>query len=133
MIEKNFEKLEIIEARLYELKTNYKMKTLLLVLLVLFVPIKSVHAPIESNEITVLQINARWNQNKTIDLNGLIGCKVQFGWLENQSNKMKSEIQTVPTIVVYKDSRPVQQWSADLSFSLDIDVNEIQNFIDKIR
>ena len=43
------------------------MKTLLLVLLAFFVPIKSVHAPIESNDITVLQINARWNQNKTID------------------------------------------------------------------
>jgi hypothetical protein len=109
------------------------MKTLLLVLLAFFVPTKTIHAPIESNDITVLQINARWNQNKTIDLNGLIGCKVQFAWLESQSNKMKSEIQTVPTIVVYKDSRPVQQWAADLSFSLDIDVNEIQNFIDKIR
>jgi hypothetical protein len=109
------------------------MKTLLLVLLAFFVPTKTIHAPIESNDITVLQINARWNQNKTIDLNGLIGCKVQFAWLESQSDKMKSEIQTVPTIVVYKDSRPVQQWAADLSFSLDIDVNEIQNFIDKIR
>lgn len=109
------------------------MKTLLLVLLALFVPIKSVHAPIESNDITVLQINARWNQNKTIDLNGLIGCKVQFAWLENQNSQMKSQIQTVPTIVVYNRNKPVKQWSADLSFSLDIDVNEIQNFIDKIR
>jgi hypothetical protein len=80
------------------------MKTLLLVLLALFVPIKTVHAPIESNDITVLQINARWNQNKTIDLN-----------------------------VVYNRNKPVKQWSADLSFSLDIDVNEIQRFIDKIR
>ena len=109
------------------------MKTLLLVLLVLFVPIKSAHAPIESNEITVLQINARWNQNKTIDLNGLIGCKVQFAWLENQTNKMKSQIKTVPTIVVYKGARPIQQWSADLSFSLDVDANEVQSYIDKIR
>ena len=109
------------------------MKTLLLVLLALFVPIKTVHAPIESNDITVLQINARWNQNKTIDLNGLIGCKVQFAWLENQNSQMKSQIQTVPIVVVYKGTRPVKQWAADLSFSLDIDVNEIQNFIDKIR
>ena len=47
---------------------------------------------------------------------------------------MKSEIQTVPTIVVYsKVQDRFKQWAADLSFSLDIDVNEIQNFIDKIR
>jgi hypothetical protein len=109
------------------------MKTLLLVLLALFVPIKTVHAPIESNDITVLQINARWNQNKTIDLNGLIGCKVQFAWLENQNSQMKSQIQTVPTIVVYNRNKPVKQWSADLSFTLDVNVNEIQRFIDKIR
>lgn len=109
------------------------MKTLLFVLLALFVPTKTIHAPIESNDITVLQINARWNQNKTIDLKGLIGCKVQFAWLESQNSKMKSNIKTVPTIVVYKGTKPVRQWAADLSFSLDIDVNEIQNFIDKIR
>ena len=109
------------------------MKTLLLFLLAFFIPTKSVHAPVESNEITVLQINARWNKNKTINLDGLIGCKVQFGWLENQNSKMKSNIKTVPTIVVYKGTKPVRQWAADLSFSLDIDINEIQNFIDKIR
>ena len=109
------------------------MKTLLLFLLAFFIPIKSVHAPIESNEITVLQINARWNKNKTINLDGLIGCKVQFGWLENQNKSLKDEIKTVPIVVVYKGSKPVRQWAADLSFSLDIDINEIQNFIDKIR
>ena len=109
------------------------MKTLLLVLLALFVPIKSVHAPIESNDITVLQINARWNKNKTINLDGLIGCKVQFGWLENQNKSLKDKIKTVPIVVVYKGTKPVKQWSADLSFSLDIGVNEIQTYIDKIR
>lgn len=109
------------------------MKTLLLVLLALFVPIKSVHAPIENNDITVLQINARWNKNKTINLDGLIGCKVQFGWLENQNKSLKDKIKTVPIVVVYKGSKPVKQWTADLSFSLDIDLNEIQTYIDKIK
>ena len=108
------------------------MKTLLLVLLALFVPIKSVHAPI-NNDITVLQINARWNKNKTINLDGLIGCKVQFGWLENQNKSLKDKIKTVPIVVVYKGSKPVKQWTADLSFSLDIDLNEIQTYIDKIK
>ena len=109
------------------------MKTLLLVLLALFVPIKSVHAPIENNDITVLQINARWNKNKTINLDGLIGCKVQFGWLENQNKSLKDKIKPVPIVVAYKGSKPVKQWTADLSFSLDIDLNEIQTYIDKIR
>ena len=109
------------------------MKTLLLFLLAFFIPIKSVHAPIESNEITVLQINARWNKNKTINLDGLIGCKVQFGWLENQNKSLKDKIKTVPIVVVYKGSKPVKQWTADLSFSLDIDLNEIQTYIDKIK
>lgn len=109
------------------------MKTLLLFLLAFFIPTKSVHAPIESNEITVLQINARWNKNKTINLDGLIGCKVQFGWLENQNKSLKDKIKTVPIVVVYKGSKPVRQWTADLSFSLDVDINEIQTYIDKIR
>ena len=109
------------------------MKTLLLFLLAFFIPIKSVHAPIESNDITVLQINARWNKNKTINLDALIGCKVQFGWLENQNKSLKDKIKTVPVVLVFKGSKPVRQWTADLSFTLDIDLNEIQTYIDKIR
>jgi len=107
------------------------MRALIVLLFVLFSPIES--KEIERNNITVLQVNAQWNKNHNIDLNGLIGCDIQFAWLEDQTNDFKSEVQTVPLIVMYKNGKPVRQWSADLSFRLEIDIYDIQKEIDKIR
>ena len=35
-------------------------------------------------------------------------------------------------VVVYKGNKPIRQWSADLSFKLNIDINEIQQVVDKL-
>ena len=57
---------------------------------------------------------------------------MQFAWLEEQSDDFKKQIQYVPVVVVYKGNKAVRQWSADLSFKLDVDLNEIQQVIDKL-
>jgi hypothetical protein len=87
---------------------------------------------VNTPNITVLQINTAWNKHHDIDLNGLIGCNVKYGLLERQNKDLKSQIQYVPVIVIYKNNKPVKQWSADLSFKLDVDVNEIQQVIDRL-
>ena len=66
------------------------------------------------------------------DLNGLIGCKVKYGFLEDQSKELQTKIRTVPVIVVFKGNRAIKQWTADLTFRLDVDVNEIQQVIDRL-
>tara|TARA_R100001510_G_scaffold35950_1_gene32412 strand:- start:178 stop:498 length:321 start_codon:yes stop_codon:yes gene_type:complete len=87
---------------------------------------------VKVSDITVLQINAHWNKNNDIDLNNLRGCKVQYGLLEKQSEDLKKQIQYVPVVVIYKGNKAVRQWSADLSFKLNIDINEIQQVVDKL-
>ena len=47
--------------------------------------------------------------------------------------KLKKEIQTVPVVVIYNGNKPVRQWSADLSFKLEVDLNEIQKTVNSIR
>ena len=106
------------------------MRTFIILAFLLFSP--SSLGEVGKADITVLQVNTQWNKQHNLDLNNLIGCEVQFAWLEDQSDDFKKQVQTVPIIVVYYKNRPVRQWSADLSFRLNVDLEEIQRVIDKI-
>ena len=106
------------------------MRTLIVLLFLLFTPTSL--GKVESSDITVLQINAHWNRHHDVNLNSLRGCRVQYGLLERQSEDLKKQIQYVPVVVVYKGNKPVKQWSADLSFKLDVDLDEIQSIIDEL-
>jgi len=106
------------------------MRALIVLAFLLFTPTSL--GKVEKADIKVLQVNTKWNKKHNIDLNGLIGCEVQFAWLEEQSDNFKSQVQTVPLIVVYHKNKPVRQWAADLSFRLNVDLEEIQQVIDKL-
>ena len=84
------------------------------------------------SEITVLQINAKWNKNHNVNLDKLKGCVIEFGWLEDQPKHLQNQVKTVPVIVIFKNNEPVKQWNADLSFKLDVDLNEIQNVVNTL-
>jgi len=106
------------------------MRTFIILAFLLFSP--SSLGEVGKADITVLQVNTQWNKQHNIDLNNLIGCEVQFAWLEDQNDDFKKQVQTVPLIVVYHKNKPVRQWSADLSFKLDVDINEIQSVVDRL-
>ena len=106
------------------------MRALIVLAFLLFTPTSL--GEVNKSDVTVLQVNTQWNKRHNIDLNGLIGCEVQFAWLEDQNDDFKRQVQTVPLIVVYHKNKPVRQWSADLSFKLDVDINEIQRVVDRL-
>ena len=106
------------------------MRALIVLAFLLFTPTSL--GKVEKADITVLQVNTQWNKHHNIDLNGLIGCEIQFAWLEDQSDSFRRQVQTVPIVVVYHKNKPVRQWSADLSFRLNVDLQEIQQVIDKL-
>jgi len=106
------------------------MRTFIILAFLLFSPTSL--GKVNESDITVLQVNTQWNKEHNIDLNGLIGCEVQFAWLEDQSDSFRKQVQTVPIVVVYHNNKPVKQWSADLSFRLNVDLEEIQQVIDKL-
>lgn len=81
----------------------------------------------EKPEVTVLQINAKWNRyNTREDLRNLDNCEYRFGWLEDQSEAMKASIRTVPVVVIYDEGQPAYQYAADISLKLDTPFDTIQ-------
>ena len=107
------------------------MRTLLLLAFLLFAPSNVLNNDI-ADDVVVMQINAKWNKHHNIDLKELKGCKVEFGWLEDQPKNLQSQVKTVPIVVIFKNGTPVKQWNADLSFTLDVDLSEIQSVVNEV-
>ena len=85
-------------------------------------------------QVTVVQINAEWNENHTRrDLEDLRGCNYKFGWLEDQPESIKSSVTAVPVVVIYNGDKPAWQYVADISFRLETPFNEIQNKIYEVQ
>ena len=96
------------------------MKTLATLLLTL------ISTFVLSQDYKVVQINATWNEHNKIKLpNKIEDATTVYGLLENQGKALQEQIQAVPIIILFKDNKPIRQWSADLSFKLKVDINEI--------
>jgi hypothetical protein len=87
-----------------------------------------------SAQVTVVQINAKWNRSNTLEeLRNLDNCEYVFGWLENQPHSIQSSIVSVPVVVVYKDNIPQQQYAADISLKLNTTFEEIQSLVNSLK
>tara|TARA_B100001093_G_scaffold487348_1_gene523541 strand:- start:16 stop:354 length:339 start_codon:yes stop_codon:yes gene_type:complete len=101
----------------------------LVVLIALFV-----FAISKSQEFTVLHINSSWNsRNDYKDLNEIRGAKVIKALLEEQSSVVKSQIKSVPVIFIYRDRSLIGRWDADISLTIKVPVEELQNVVNRSR
>ena len=81
-----------------------------------------------AHEVTVVQINAKWNRyNNREDLENLDGCEYRFGWLEDQPYELRKTIKSVPVVVIYDEGKPAYQYVAGISLELDTPFDTIQN------
>lgn len=102
------------------------MKTLATLFLIL---ISSVTV---AQEYKVVQINAEWNDKNKVDMPYTIeGAKTVYAFLEDQTESLQKQIQAVPIIILFKDNKPLRQWSADLSFKLNVNIEEVAYAIRK--
>jgi|TARA_Y100000015_G_scaffold2050_1_gene2011 thiol-disulfide isomerase/thioredoxin len=82
--------------------------------------------------ITTVHFNYKWNDNNTYrGLDRLRNTKVQYAFVEDQSDAIKKSIKSVPTIMIYKDSRPVAKFEAGLTMEITIRLDSIQAVINK--
>jgi len=86
---------------------------------------------VKAQELTLVQINAKWNVKNNIELNIFDDVEYQFAYLEEQKDDIRNKITAVPVVILYKGNKPIHQWNADLSFKLEIDCEDIQRIINK--
>ncbi len=106
------------------------LKYVLITVLLLLIPISTANNVTEERvEYTLLHINAKWNQYNNVTFDRIPNCRLEFAFLEDQPKEIQSTIQYVPHVVLLKNNRPIAQWSADLSFKLNITTQDVINII----
>ena len=83
-------------------------------------------------DLSIVHFNYEWNtQNQFRNLERLKGVKVQYAYVEQQSDALKASIKAAPTIILYKDGRPVAKFEANISMRIQETLKEIQEVIDR--
>tara|TARA_R100001463_G_C3470515_1_gene215857 strand:+ start:322 stop:633 length:312 start_codon:yes stop_codon:yes gene_type:complete len=83
-------------------------------------------------EITTVHFNYKWNESNAYNrLERLKNTKVQYAYVEEQSENLKRSIKSVPTIVVYLENKPIARFEAGLTMKINVSLDSIQAIIDK--
>ncbi len=86
-----------------------------------------------SQKYTLLEINAKWNNNNSLKQNKIGGVRINFGWLEDQPKKMQAKIRSVPILVLFNNGKPVYQWVAGIDFKLEVTEEEFEEVLNKLN
>ena len=82
-----------------------------------------------SQRYSLLEINAKWNQKNNLKQDKIAGIRINFGWLEDQPEKMQSKIRSVPILVLFRDGKPIYQWIAGLDFKLEVTEEDLIKYL----
>jgi|TARA_B110000908_G_C9962266_1_gene317406 hypothetical protein len=78
-----------------------------------------------SQEYVLLEINSEWNWSNKAKIDKIRNIPHQIAYLENQTPTFRKKIRSVPLVILYKNGKPIMQWSADISFKLVIKKEEV--------
>jgi len=83
-------------------------------------------------DLSIVHFNYKWNTHNQYDnLNRLKDVKVQYAYVEEQGEALQASIKAAPTIILYKDGRPVAKFEANLSMRIQETLKEIQEVINR--
>ena len=84
-------------------------------------------------EITIVHFNYKWNdKNAYQNLERLSNVKVQYAFVEDQSDNIKRAFKSVPVIQVYRNGKPILRYEAGLRMRIEKSLEEIQKDINKL-
>jgi len=98
----------------------------------MLVPLEANNVEVVKTTFTIVHINAKWNKKNDVNIPSIPGCSIKYAYFEDQPESLKSTIQYVPTVVLYKGNMAVHQWSADLSFRLELKKDDIEEVINRL-
>ena len=87
-----------------------------------------------SQDLTVVHFNYKWNStNAYKGLDRLRNVKVQYAYVEDQSETIQNSIKSVPTIVIYMDGSPKARFEAGLQMKITTELEDLQELINRLN
>ena len=85
-----------------------------------------------SQDLTVVHFNYKWNSSNTYrGLDKLRNVKVQYAYVEEQSESIQKSIKSVPTIIIYKDGKPAARFEAGLQMKITANLEDVEALLDR--
>ena len=87
-----------------------------------------------AQDLTLVHFNYKWNErNAYKGLERLRNVKVQYAFVEDQSESIQSSITSVPTIVIYMNGRPKARFEAGLQMKITTELEDLQELVNKLK
>ena len=87
-----------------------------------------------SQDLTVVHFNYKWNSSNTYrGLDKLRNVKVQYAYVEEQSESIQKSIKSVPTIIIYKNGKPAARFEAGLQMRITANLEDVQALLDRLK
>tara|TARA_R100000654_G_scaffold29057_2_gene53693 strand:+ start:695 stop:1015 length:321 start_codon:yes stop_codon:yes gene_type:complete len=87
-----------------------------------------------SQDLTVVHFNYKWNsENQYRGLDRLRNVKVQYAYVEDQSEVLQKSIKSVPTIIIYKDGKPAARFEAGLQMRITAKLEDLQELLNRLQ
>ena len=87
-----------------------------------------------SQDLTVVHFNYKWNsENQYRGLDRLRNVKVQYAYVEDQSELLQKSIKSVPTIIIYKDGKPAARFEAGLQMRITAKLEDLQELLNRLQ
>jgi len=87
----------------------------------------------EDYSITILHLNAKWNNHNDLDVDRLKGCNIEWALMEDQPKEVQEKFNKIPVIALKKDGKPVMLWEGNIMFEPTVTLEEIQKEIDLLK
>lgn len=87
----------------------------------------------EDYAITILHLNAKWNQENDLDVNLLKHCNIEWALMEEQPKEVQDKFNKIPVIALKKEGKPIYLWEGNIMFEPTVTLEEIQKEIDANR
>lgn len=81
-------------------------------------------------DISVVQINSRWNAVNSIDLGLLRNCNKENLYLEDQPFSVQRNLPNVPVLIIYRGKEKISMHGGNIMLEPTVSVEEIQAVID---
>jgi len=104
------------------------MKKFITILLTLF----AFNSYSQTHDITLIHFNYTWNQkNDYKNLSSIKRANISKAFVEEQSPDLQASIKSVPTIIIFRDGKPIAKLEAGLSMKINATIEEIQELVDR--
>lgn len=85
-----------------------------------------------SYPVSVMQINAHWNEENSLYLDSLTQCNTYYEWFEDQPKSVRENLPTLPIVVIYWEDKEVATFTGNITLRSPTTLDSIQNIIDSL-